>query len=45
MTEYEFDTWLNRKPDETYALVRQYPVDPMQIVQIGIKKMDKLGIE
>ena len=40
--EEEFETWLNGKIHEAYALVRQYPAGEMRVIPRGTEKADRL---
>jgi len=41
--EDEFETWLRGKPDEAFALAREYPPGEMRIVQQGFYKEDRVA--
>jgi putative SOS response-associated peptidase YedK len=42
-TDEEFNAWMTGKPDEAFALLREYPPDRMRMVQSGFEKRDMLG--
>lgn len=42
-TELELDTRMTGTPDEAFALIREYPLDKLRMVQAGFEKRDMLA--